>query len=74
MSWEVLCKAKVHGGFGHRCAEGMNVALMSKLYWRMLTQSELFMGNNAYQEVRLRYERTGGLQAQVESIYNWERF
>lgn len=40
VSWDVLCKSRERGGFGLRRAEGMNMALLTKLCWRMLTQSD----------------------------------
>lgn len=39
VSWEMLCKPKKEGGLGLGRAEGMNMALLAKLGWRMLTQT-----------------------------------
>lgn len=40
VSWEIMCRSMEQGGMGLRCAEGMNMALVAKLCWRLLTQSE----------------------------------
>lgn len=40
VSSEVVCRSKDEGGFGLRRAEGMNMALLARLCWRLLLQSE----------------------------------
>ncbi|XVF81675.1 hypothetical protein PTKIN_Ptkin15bG0174300 [Pterospermum kingtungense] len=40
VSWDKVVQPKQHGGLGFRCLNHMNIAFMSKLGWRMMTEKE----------------------------------
>jgi hypothetical protein len=43
-SWNSLCSPKALGGLGFRKMEDVNLALITKLGWKLLTSSDLHVG------------------------------